>query len=139
MIRKLEAATETAHERLIKKHLPAWVISGAVNIGLVAILLLLGARTPNAKATDKIVATSVEKEDEPPSQNLTNEDPGLQSNLEAAIPDLERVEKQTVDAIVTQDNIGQPNAPNNDTTALALPGMSSDPTDPRRGRRSRAT
>lgn len=130
VIRKLESATETAHERLIKKHLPAWVISGAVNIGLVAILLLLGARTPNAKATDKVIATSVEREDEPPQQNLTNEDPGLQSNLEAAIPDLERVEKQTVDALVTQDNIGQPNAPDNDTTALALPGISSDPLTP---------
>ncbi|MBA4190828.1 MAG: hypothetical protein C0467_22810 [Planctomycetaceae bacterium] len=43
--------------------------------------------------------------------DLVNEDPGLQSNLEAALPDLDRLEKQTVDAAVTTDNIGQPNAP----------------------------
>lgn len=130
VIRKLESAQETANERLMRKHLPAWVISGAVNIGLVAILLLLGARTPNARATEKIIAASIEKEDTPPEQNLTNEDPGLQSNLEAALPMLERVDKATVDAAVTQENLGQPNAPDIDTTALALPGASFDLTNP---------
>ena len=40
VIRKLETATETAHERLIKKHLPAWVISGAINIGLAMMTLI---------------------------------------------------------------------------------------------------
>jgi len=130
VIRRLEAASETAHERLIKKHLPAWVISGAVNIGLVACLLLV-PQTPPAKATDKVVATSVEKEETPPAENLVNEDPGLQSNLEAALPDLQRVDEKTVDAAVTNDNLGQPNAPDNDSVALALPGLSSiDQTNP---------
>jgi hypothetical protein len=131
VIRVVEAATETAHDRLMKKHLPAWVISGAVNIGLVAILLLLGARTPDAKATDVIISTSVAKEEEPPNENLTNEDPGIQSNIEAALPEIKRLDEATVDAAVTQDNLGQPNAPDNDTTALALPGLnSSDLTTP---------
>jgi len=46
---------------------------------------------------------------------LTNEDPGLQSGLEAALPNIERVDKQTVDAAVTMDNLGQPNAPRDDS------------------------
>ncbi len=124
VIRRLEAAHETAQERLMKKHLPAWVISGAVNVGIIALLMLIFAnRGVIAKPAERIVATAVEKEDEPPEKDLTVEDPGLQSNLEAALPDIERVEQQTVDSIVTQDNIGQPNAPDTDTTALASIGL----------------
>jgi hypothetical protein len=42
-----------------------------------------------------------------PAQDLTNEDLGLQSDLQAALPGVERVDKQTVDAAVTQDNLGR--------------------------------
>jgi len=126
VIRHLEASKETAHERLMKKHLPAWVISGAVNLGIVSLGLLFGGRAVATKPAEKIVTTSVEKDEEAPEKDLTNEDPGLQSNLESAIPDIERVDKATVDAAVTQDNIGQPNAPDTDTTALKLPGITSD-------------
>ncbi|WP_439625194.1 prenyltransferase/squalene oxidase repeat-containing protein [Gemmata sp.] len=124
VIRRVDAAEETSQERLMKKHVPAWVISGAVHVGLIAIMILMfGGRGVTAKPPEKIVSTSVEKEEEPPEKDLTNEDPGLQSNLEAALPEIERVDKQTVDAAVTMDNLGQPNAPETDTTALALPGL----------------
>ncbi|MFO0825216.1 MAG: prenyltransferase/squalene oxidase repeat-containing protein [Gemmataceae bacterium] len=127
VIRRLEAAEETSQERLMKKHVPAWVISGAVHVGLIAIMILLfGGRGVTAKPPEKVVSTSVEKEEEEPEKDLTNEDPGLQSNLEAALPELERVDKQTVDAAVTMDNLGQPNAPDTDTTALAPPGVNSN-------------
>ncbi len=127
VIRRLEASEETSQERLMKKHVPAWVISGAVHVGLIAIMILLfGSRGAVAKPPEKVVTTTVEKEEEQPEKDLTNEDPGLQSNLEAALPDIERVDKQTVDAAVTMDNLGQPNAPDTDTTALALPGLVSN-------------
>jgi hypothetical protein len=126
VIRKVECAKETAHERLMRKHLPAWVISGAVNVGFIAMLILvLGTRSASTKPPEKIVNTTVEKEDEQPEKDLTNEDLGLQSNLESALPELDRVDKQTVDAVVTQDNLGQPNAPDTDTAAMRLPGMPS--------------
>lgn len=77
---------------------------------------------------------------ETPEKDLTNEDPGLQANLEAALPDLRRVDKQTVDAAVTQDNLGQPNSPDTDTTALALPGLNTgDATRTKNGPASGAT
>ncbi len=131
VIRKLETATETAHERLIKKHLPAWVISGAINIGLVAILLLLGARTPNVKATDKIIDTSGEKPSEDTDPNLTNESPGIQSNLEAFAPELKRLDEATVQSAVTDDNLGTPGANDNDVVSLPPPGL--NPTDTNAG------
>lgn len=131
VIRMVEAAKETGQERLMKKHLPAWVISGAVNIGVIAILILFGNRTITPKPPEKIVTTSVEKEEEQPDKDLTNEDLGLQSNLESALPELERVDKQTVDAAVTQDNLGQPNVPDTDSAALKLPGLlSNDQSNP---------
>lgn len=125
VIRRVESAAETAHERLIKKHLPAWVISGAINIGLVASLLLI-PQTPPVKATDKVISTSITKEESPPETNLVTEDPGLQSNLDAALPELQRVEEKTVDAAVNDDNIGQPKVPENDSTGLSLPGLTPD-------------
>ena len=132
VIRRLEASEETSQERLMKKHVPAWVISGAVHVGLIAVMILLfGTKGASAKLAEKVVTTTVEKDEEEPEKDLTNEDPGLQSNLEAALPEIERVDKQTVDAAVTQDNLGQPNAPDTDTTALALPGIaSSDNSNP---------
>jgi hypothetical protein len=124
VIRRLEAARETAQERLMKKHLPAWVISGAVNVGIIALLMLIfGGRGVSAKPPEKIVATSAEKEDEQQEENLTNEDAGLQANLDSSLPELERVDKQTVDAVVTQDNLGQPNTLETDTNATAVPGL----------------
>jgi hypothetical protein len=126
VIRVLESAKETPQERLMRKHLPSWVISGAVNIGFVGIMFLVTWGSGAAgKPPEKIITTSVEKEEETPEKDLTNEDPGLQSNLESALPDIERVDKATVDAAVTNDNLGQPNAPDTDTTALKLPGIPS--------------
>ena len=43
--------------------------------------------------------------------SLINEGPGLQSNLESALPEIERVDKATVDAAITRDNLGQPGSP----------------------------
>jgi hypothetical protein len=59
-------------------------------------------------------------------RHLANGDPGLDSKLEAALPGIDRLQKATVDAAVTGDNLGQPDAANTDTTALrsTFPGRS---------------
>ncbi len=127
VIRKLAAAEETTQERVLRKHVPAWVISGAIHVGLIAIMILMfGARTAATKTPEQIVSTSVEKEQEVPDTILTNEDQGLQSNIEATLPQLERVDKATVDAMVTSEPLGQPNAPDTDINALAMMGLPTD-------------
>lgn len=124
VIRRMEAAEESSQERLIKKHVPAWVVSGAIHVVVIALMILfLGKRDSEAKQSDKVLETHAEKTDEPEEPPLTNPDPGFDANLEANLPDIERVDKATVDAVVTQDNIGQPNAADTDTTALAVPGL----------------
>jgi len=125
VIRRMDAAEETTQERLIKKHVPAWVVSGAIHVVIIALMIVfLGGRTGEIKSSEKVLATTAEKTDEPEDQDLTNEDPGLDSKIEAALPEIERVDAQTVDAAVTADPIGQPDAPNTDSTALAPPGLS---------------
>lgn len=127
VIRRMDAAEETSQERLVKKHVPAWVVSGAVHVAVIALaILILGSRNAETKTPQAILATNAEKADEPEDKNLTNEDPGLDSNLEAAIPEIDRLDKQTVDSAVTSDPIGQPNAPDTDMTALAAPGLTPD-------------
>jgi hypothetical protein len=126
VIRRMDAAEETSQERLIKKHVPAWVVSGAIHVALIALMILfLGSRPAETKPSLAVVQTTVEKTEEEKDENLTNEDPGLDSRIEAALPEIERLDKQTVDAVVTSDPIGQPDAPNTDTTALAPPGLAS--------------
>lgn len=128
VIRRMEAAEETSQERLIKKHVPAWVVSGAVHVAVIAVLiLLLGRPTKADENKDKVLTTTAEKTPEEDDKNLSNEDPGLDSKIEAALPEIDRLDKQTVDAKVSDDNIGQPDAPNTDNTALAAPGLG--PTD----------
>ncbi|HEY1187385.1 MAG TPA: DUF4349 domain-containing protein, partial [Gemmata sp.] len=50
----------------------------------------------------------------PTQTDLTNDDLGLDSNIEAALPQIEKLGKQTVDEKVTTDGVGQPNVMEND-------------------------
>ena len=127
VIRRVGGAEETAHERLVKKHLPAWVVSGGVHLVVILMAWLIFGFGKNVDAhTDKILTTSVEKDQEDPVKDLTNEDPGLESTLSAALPDKERLEEKNVDAAETSDPIGVPDAPSMDPAALKLPGLPSD-------------
>ncbi len=123
VIRRTEAAEETSQERLIKKHVPAWVVSGAVHVAVIALMiLLLGSRVAVTKPPEKVLTTTAEKTEEQEDKDLTNEDPGLDSKIEASLPELDRLAEKTVDAVVTNDTLGVPNVEANDTVAQALPG-----------------
>ncbi len=132
VIRRMEGAEETSQERIVKKHVPAWVVSGAVHVAVIALLiLLLGERTAETKPTQAVLQTTAEKTEDPEDPNLTNEDLGFDPHIEAALPEIERLDQKTVDAIVTNDPVGVPDAVNNDQQAMALPGLpSADLTTP---------
>jgi hypothetical protein len=124
VIRRLEAAHETAQERLMKKHLPAWVISGAVNVGIIALVMLLTPdRGANARPPEQAVVATDEKPPATVEENLVQEDRGLQADLDSALPDQERIDRATVDAAQTDDNLGRPDALDLDKMALPVPGL----------------
>lgn len=123
VIRRLDAAEETAQERFVKKHVPAWVVSGGVHVGVITLaILLFGSRPADTKPTDKVLNTTAEKVDEPEEKNLTNDDLGVDSKIEAALPEIERLDQKTVDEKVTMDNVGQPNVAD-DAPNATLPGL----------------
>jgi hypothetical protein len=84
VIRRVEVSEEHVGERVLHRHLPAWVISGAVHVGAIAIfaMALSGPREVEAK-TGELVSVQVEDpaEDDP---ILVNPDVGFDPNLAAA-------------------------------------------------------
>jgi hypothetical protein len=121
VIRRLTGAEET--DRLVKKHLPAWVISGAVHLVLILVLWLINAgRDASAHEPQDVLTTAVEKEDEPPVKDLTNEDPGIDSTVPAAV-DVDKITDKTADYAVTNDQVGTPNTTKEDSVAYAPIGV----------------
>ena len=124
VIRRLGGSEETAHERLVKKHVPAWVVSGAVHLVIaLALFFMFGGRQVEATPSSKVLDTTAEKDTEDPAKDLTTEDPGLDSQIESAIPELDRLADKTVDEIVSNDPIGVPDTRAEDSAALRAPGM----------------
>jgi hypothetical protein len=106
VIQRLDGASESAQERLVRKHLPAWVASGAVHL-VIAVLLftLFGIRTPEMHADARVLNTTSEKHNEEPP--LFQEDAGLEGNIEPTV-DVERLEEKVVEGILSKDPVGTP-------------------------------
>jgi hypothetical protein len=110
VIRNLRGAEETAHQRLVRKHLPAWVASGAVHVALVAGLLAVDTLTakpagePPSTAELTVVTDDRQREEE--KYNLTNEFEGFDPELIPAI-DIDRLDEVNIqDKVVTDDPPG---------------------------------
>ncbi len=99
VIRRLEVAEEDSTTRLLHRQVPAWVISGLIHLVLIAGLIFVDwmfRKDENKKDKELKAATTNTKMDEPPpppDDNLTNVDQGLDSELMAAVDNVE-VEKE---------------------------------------------
>ncbi|MFO0806545.1 MAG: prenyltransferase/squalene oxidase repeat-containing protein [Gemmataceae bacterium] len=118
VIRRLDGTVESTQERLVKKHLPAWVASGAVHL-VIAVLLfaLFGIRTSEMQADSRVLNTTTTKEDAEPSEPLVREDPGLDGNLEATA-EVEKLADKVVEGIISNDPVGTPE-PNQGISAIS--------------------
>ena len=79
VIRKVRGAEETPRQRLLKKTLPAWVVSGAVHVGMIAALIAADAFMPKSvvpKSEDQLAVVTEDKPDEAAVADLTNPDLG---------------------------------------------------------------
>ncbi|MFO0934959.1 MAG: prenyltransferase/squalene oxidase repeat-containing protein [Gemmataceae bacterium] len=89
IIRRLDYRSETSNERLLKKHLPAWVISGALNLGIMSGFIITDKINTKAaaKPSDSVIETSLEeKPDDANPKDLSNPDPGLDSEIPHVTP-----------------------------------------------------
>ena len=110
VIRKLQSAEESSHQRLVRKHIPAWVASGAVHVALVGALLATDsvfARPAAAPpSTQELLVVTDDKPAEEPKQDLTEPTLGFDPTIPAAI-EHERLEDVNIqDKVVTQDSPG---------------------------------
>jgi hypothetical protein len=62
---------------------------------------------PAVRPVDPVLVTTIEK-GEPEEKNLTTEDPGLETKLEAARPEVARPDKEAVDTAVPNTLVGLP-------------------------------
>ena len=113
VIQLLEDVGETRNERLVKKFLPAMVISSALHVVLALGVLGLDKLFPTVSAKpnrDDTAVTVEDRKDEPDPVNLTKVDEGLNADIETSI-DSTREAAVNVEAETTKDDpIGIANA-----------------------------
>ena len=113
VIQLLEDVGETRNERLVKKFLPALVISSALHVVLALGVLGLDKLFPTVSAKpnrDDTAVTVEDRKDEPEPQDLTKVDMGLNADIETSI-DSTREAAVNVEAETTKDeSIGIVNA-----------------------------
>jgi hypothetical protein len=125
VIRQVEVAEEDMGSRVLSRHIPAWVISGAIHVVVIGVLVIFmsGPVETEAKNND-LVTTQVDdpKEDD---KNLTNEEVGFDPDL-AAATDAKREDVANVEAPATEEAIGLPDQPNETAPQTAIAGLTND-------------
>jgi hypothetical protein len=102
VIRRVEGAHETKAQRLVRKQLPAWVVSGAVHVMLVAAMIgadmvMAKPAAPPPSLTELTVVPPAEEKEV--DVNLTNPDIGLDPEL-IPVTDSEKLDDVNVDTAV---------------------------------------
>jgi hypothetical protein len=123
VIRRTEVAEEDAGQRVMNRHVPAWVISGAVHVVVIglAVLFLNNPDEVEAKTSD-LVTTNVEepKEDE---QNLTNDEVGFDADLPAATDSKIEGQENVVAPDDPKESAGLPDQPYETAPQTAVVGV----------------
>lgn len=123
---------EDARERMLKRQLPALVISGAIHVvfSLICVLVFSSTTIGEAKPKDdKLVEAKIEKEEEK-MENFENPDVGFNADLEAAT-EADREEDQNVEApVLESEPVGSSmEAPDVSQQVTAPPGFNNPTPD----------
>jgi len=123
VIRRVEVAEDDLQTRVLSRHVPAWVISGAIHVVVmgVGILFLSSPEETAAKNDDNLVTTQVEEPKEE-KENLTNEDIGFDADL-AAATNVDKEDVANVEAPKSDDPVGLENQPNEVAPQTAMAGI----------------
>jgi hypothetical protein len=126
VIRQLEVANDEFSTRMLNRHVPALVISGAIHVVVITCFLFLFPHSSdvNANQDEKVTATQVEDAKEK-EENLTNEDIGFDPDL-AAATNAEREENVNVDAKATEEAVGLPDQQMDTAPQTAVQGLGLD-------------
>ena len=117
---RLDNFGESTGQRVLKRQVPAWVISVGVHVVLLGLFvmvnLLFGSRAKQAAAQDTTIETKVE--DEEKDKNFENPDIGVDANLPTNY-NIERIEDVSVAGPLKPDEAVGNNGPNE--TPMTVP------------------
>ena len=123
VIRRVEVAEEETSSRVLNRHLPAWVVSGALHVAIIGFFLLVFSTTKEAEAKPMdLVSVTVEDPAEV-AANLVEEDPGFDPKLDPAA-DAKREAEVNVTAEMSEDPPGLDNQPDAIAPHTQAPGFS---------------
>jgi len=131
VIRRVRGAEESAGQRLARKHLPAWVASGAFHVLLVVAMIAADkamARPPVAAPSLAELTVVPQAEEKEVTVDLTNPDVGLDPEILPAT-DAAKVDDVNVATDVQSPDAGVPDAASTerkDYNPLAGVGMTAD-------------
>ncbi len=125
VIRRVQGAEETAKQRLVRKHLPAWVGSGVFHVMLVVAMICadkLMAKPPAPPQSLAELTVVAQTEDKPVDVDLTNPDIGIDPEIIPANDKAQDLAAVNVDTELKSPEAGIENPTNNlpvDSSPLA--------------------
>jgi hypothetical protein len=125
VIRRVEVAEEDVGSRVLNRHVPAWVISGAIHVVVIGSLVGFMHGPQDVKAKENNPVTTQVDEPNEEQKNLTNADVGFDADL-AATTNANREENVNVDAKPAQDPVGLPEQPSDIAPNTAAMGLMQD-------------
>jgi hypothetical protein len=107
VIKRVQVAEESSHDRFMKKHVPAWVVSGAIHVVILVTAIVIGRMGGReVKASEEIIQAVVDQQQpEEKKEDLTNPDEGIDSSIRAAV-EVDRVEENNVKDVVRDEPPG---------------------------------
>ncbi|MSR53766.1 MAG: hypothetical protein EXS09_10820 [Gemmataceae bacterium] len=125
VIRQVEVAGEDMGSRVLNRHIPAWVISGAIHVVVIGFLVIFMSGGNEIAANPNDLTTTQVEDPKEDDKNLTNEEVGFDPDL-AAATDAKREENVNVEAPATEDPVGLPDQPNETAPMTAVAGLTPD-------------
>ncbi len=132
LIKRTADAAESPGARLLKKQLPAIVVSGAVHVALIVALITADAVVAKPAAegpSDALLTVVAPEEKDPTKENLTNPDIGIAADIPSAIEAEKLADVNVADAVQPKDNPGLADSAQKateDVTAPAGVGVMTD-------------
>ncbi|HJZ89896.1 MAG TPA: hypothetical protein VKE40_03420, partial [Gemmataceae bacterium] len=122
VIRRVEVAEEDVGARVLNRHVPAWVISGAIHVVVIGffVLFMSGPTEAEAKDNDRIITQVDEPQED--DANLINPEIGFDPDRTAAT-DAKVEAAVNVEAPAADGPIGMEKQPNDTALQTVCPGL----------------
>jgi len=125
VIRQIETSSDDLASRVLNRHVPAWVISGAIHVVVIGSLVAFMSEPVEIAAnTNEEISTTVQDPQEMEAK-LTEEDVGFEANLPAA-NEAKTVDKFNIDSLETDGPQGIPNQDNSTPSDAMRSGIGMD-------------